>query len=104
TIVLTKKAPNTKPIETIVYETLDFEEDVIVQLNSILYKHHLISVIVEGGAQMLQAFIKKGLWDEARIFTSPNELNKGLKAPDIDGEILVEKPLLNDQLKILLND
>lgn len=32
------------------------------------------SLIVEGGAQMLNAFIAEGLWDEARVFTAPMPL------------------------------
>lgn len=50
----------------------------------ILYQLYLLgiqSLIVEGGAFTLNEFIRFGLWDEARVFTSPVTLTSGLKAP-----------------------
>lgn len=34
------------------------------------------SLIIEGGARVLDACIKAGLWDEARVFTAPVSLNR----------------------------
>ena len=48
-----------------------------------LYKARLQSVIVEGGRQVLDAFIASGLYDEVRILRSPQILGSGLKAPEI---------------------
>ena len=48
-----------------------------------LYEHKLQSVIVEGGRQILDAFIASGLYDEVRILRSPQCLGSGLKAPAI---------------------
>ena len=48
-----------------------------------LYEAKLQSVIVEGGRQILDAFIASGLYDEVRILRSPQTLGNGLKAPDI---------------------
>lgn len=36
-----------------------------------LYAEGITSVLVEGGAQVLQAFIDSGVWDAARVETSP---------------------------------
>jgi len=41
----------------------------------------LASIIVEGGAGTLQKFISAGLWDEARIFSTPVALRSGVQAP-----------------------
>lgn len=41
------------------------------------------SVMVEGGYQILQAFLAANLWDEARIIQSQSRLLAGLKAPEI---------------------
>ena len=51
----------------------------------ILYKSGITSLLVEGGCSLLQAFINSGLWDVARVETSPDLLNeKGdKKAPII---------------------
>lgn len=48
-----------------------------------LYEAKLQSVIVEGGRQVLDAFIACGLYDEVRILRSPQTLGSGLKAPAI---------------------
>lgn len=48
-----------------------------------LFEAKLQSVIVEGGRKILDAFIKSGLYDEARILRSPQRLGSGLKAPAI---------------------
>ncbi len=59
------------------------------------------SIIVEGGAVLLQSLIDAGLWDEARIFKSKNVFFKnGLTAPKIgDGALLIEaQDLKGDQL------
>lgn len=39
------------------------------------------SVLVEGGAHLLQSLIEIGYWDEARVFVSPKEFGQGIKAP-----------------------
>ena len=36
-----------------------------------LYSKGITSVLVEGGAELLQSFINSGLWDAARIETAP---------------------------------
>ena len=48
-----------------------------------LYEQKLQSVIVEGGRQILDAFIESGLYDEVRILRSPQTLGSGLKAPAV---------------------
>ncbi|HEY1024251.1 MAG TPA: bifunctional diaminohydroxyphosphoribosylaminopyrimidine deaminase/5-amino-6-(5-phosphoribosylamino)uracil reductase RibD [Sphingobacteriaceae bacterium] len=48
-----------------------------------LYILDIQSVIIEGGVQTLELFIRAGLWDEARVFTGPEEWQGGLKAPEL---------------------
>ncbi len=62
-----------------------------------LYLQDVQSLMIEGGAKTLQLFIDAGLWDEARIFTSKTRWGKGIKAPEIDGEV-VENVLVGDDL------
>jgi hypothetical protein len=50
-----------------------------------LYLQDIQSVIIEGGAHTLKAFIDAGLWDEARIFTGASVLSDGIKAPVVSG-------------------
>jgi diaminohydroxyphosphoribosylaminopyrimidine deaminase/5-amino-6-(5-phosphoribosylamino)uracil reductase len=72
------------------------------QIASDLYRRHIQSVIIEGGAYTLTQFIVEGLWDEARIFTSPTMLVSGIKAPQIEGTQHSEEKILDDTLTITL--
>lgn len=60
---------------------LDFNKDIIPQLLPALHAASIQSVIVEGGAQLLQHFFNSGQWDEARVITGANPLGKGISAP-----------------------
>jgi diaminohydroxyphosphoribosylaminopyrimidine deaminase / 5-amino-6-(5-phosphoribosylamino)uracil reductase len=55
-------------------------EDVLAEL----YEQKIISVLVEGGQQIHNAFIASGLWDEARVFQGKMMFSQGVKAPVID--------------------
>jgi diaminohydroxyphosphoribosylaminopyrimidine deaminase / 5-amino-6-(5-phosphoribosylamino)uracil reductase len=46
-----------------------------------LYERNILSVIIEGGAQLLHSFIKSNCWDEARVITSDRKLINGIPAP-----------------------
>ena len=48
-----------------------------------LYERKLQSVIVEGGREVLEAFIGSGLYDEVRILRSPQRLGSGVRAPKV---------------------
>ncbi|WP_455498958.1 bifunctional diaminohydroxyphosphoribosylaminopyrimidine deaminase/5-amino-6-(5-phosphoribosylamino)uracil reductase RibD [Coprobacter sp.] len=65
------------------YVTLDFSKSIIPELLQTLYARRIGSLIVEGGAVLLQSFIDAGYWDEIRIETAPVELNNGIPAPVI---------------------
>jgi diaminohydroxyphosphoribosylaminopyrimidine deaminase/5-amino-6-(5-phosphoribosylamino)uracil reductase len=48
-----------------------------------LYQEQRQSLVVEGGADVLQQCIDDGLWDEIRIETSPMTVHGGTKAPKL---------------------
>lgn len=51
----------------------------------VLYQEDLLSVMVEGGATLLQSFLDAGLWDEARVIQNRQlVLPGGPTAPAID--------------------
>ena len=57
-----------------------------------LYERSIQSLMVEGGAKLLQSFIDEELWDEARIETAPFSIEKGTKAPFLrDAELVSTK-------------
>ncbi len=54
------------------------------QIVNALYRLKIQSVIVEGGAVLLQSFIEEKLWDEARVITNTKmEIENGLPAPQL---------------------
>lgn len=81
----------------------DFDRYVPQYILYQLYLQDIQSVIIEGGARTLQAFIEANLWDEARVFTGKNVLEKGIKAPQITGIIAEEIPSGDDRLQIVYN-
>ncbi|MEO6610611.1 MAG: bifunctional diaminohydroxyphosphoribosylaminopyrimidine deaminase/5-amino-6-(5-phosphoribosylamino)uracil reductase RibD [Chitinophagaceae bacterium] len=54
-----------------------------------LYQLRIQSVLVEGGAKLLQSFIDDGLWDEARVITNEELIIKnGLGSPVLENAVL----------------
>ena len=51
-----------------------------------LYHRGITSLMVEGGATVLQSFIDARLYDEVRIETAPITLGSGIKAPTLPAE------------------
>jgi diaminohydroxyphosphoribosylaminopyrimidine deaminase/5-amino-6-(5-phosphoribosylamino)uracil reductase len=64
-----------------------------------LYNYPLQSIIVEGGAQILNSFIEKNLWDEARTFVSPKTFGNGIPSPHLSAILKDEYKLNNDWLQ-----
>ena len=55
-----------------------------------LHAHNIQSLIVEGGAQTLNSFLKKGLWDEIRVETNLSmTVSDGTRAPQLPAEAIV---------------
>ena len=64
-----------------------------------LYQQDIQSLIIEGGSKTLQTFIDAGLWDEARVFTTPTQLGSGVKAPKFNFSLDKREQIATDQLK-----
>lgn len=76
------------------YYQLPNAETVPALLNA-LYQLNINSVIVEGGAQLLQSFIAAGLWDEARIITNDQlTVDNGLTAPQLINSVQTGEQLI----------
>jgi diaminohydroxyphosphoribosylaminopyrimidine deaminase/5-amino-6-(5-phosphoribosylamino)uracil reductase len=60
-----------------------------------LFERGIQSLIVEGGARLLNAFIESKLWDEARVFTGNKWFGNGIKAPCIN-KFPVQREILTD--------
>lgn len=73
---------------------VDFRVDVIPQILADLHSRGVLSLIVEGGATLLNSFIDASLWDEARVFVSKHPISYyydqetakkgGVEAPEVE--------------------
>lgn len=68
-----------------------------------LYLMDIQSVIIEGGANILNQFINAGLWDEARVFQGSGNWETGIDAPKINGFVTAMVPMNADKLIIYKN-
>jgi len=76
------------------------EQDFVKSILEYLMKERIQSVMVEGGSLTLALFIEIGLWDEARIFTSPRLFHSGIQAPKLFHYSLVgEEKISTDTLR-----
>lgn len=81
------------------------EENLLTALMNLLYHQQLSSLIVEGGALLLQSFIDAGLWEEARIITN-NELiiDNGIQSPVLkNNKLITTEHLLSDSIQVYTN-
>jgi diaminohydroxyphosphoribosylaminopyrimidine deaminase / 5-amino-6-(5-phosphoribosylamino)uracil reductase len=68
----------------VMYYQVTEDVSILYQILNASYQSNIQSIIVEGGAKLLQSFIDEWLWDEGRIIT--NEIfyiENGLSAPQL---------------------
>ena len=77
----------------IAYHKVETGAPVIPQILNILFQLRLQSVMVEGGAKLLQSFIDTGMWDEARVISSRQVAvgsGQGVNAPVLKSHELIQ--------------
>lgn len=91
--------------ENLLYYQLSIDTDLLHQLIHALYQINIQSVLVEGGAKLLQSFIDEGYWDEARIITNPSLRQiSGLPSPVLSNERFVsEMQIAGDSIHFYTN-
>ena len=65
-----------------------------------LYFRKIQSVLVEGGSQVLHTLLAANLWDELRIFKSPQLIGKGIPAPNPQGHLFYTEMIEDDVLSV----
>ena len=102
TLVLNYQVSDQK--EGVEYVKLDPNKKLTDQILEELYQRNIISMIIEGGAQLLNTFIDDNLWDETRVFVGDKYFEKGLKAPKINKEPINSLQFDTDILTTYMND
>ena len=52
---------------------------------------------------MLEQFIARDLWDEARVIVGHKKFGQGLAAPEIPGHVIQQESILNDKVLFYRN-
>ena len=64
---------------------LPFDDFLLDNILTCIQQQKIGILFVEGGQKLLSSFIKRGLWDEARIITASKTLGQGVEAPQLVG-------------------
>lgn len=78
TLLITDRKRHDIDVEQVVVER---NEAVLNRLLAVLHERQMRSLLVEGGARLINAFLDSALWDEARIIEAPMALGAGTVAP-----------------------
>ncbi|MEL4308768.1 bifunctional diaminohydroxyphosphoribosylaminopyrimidine deaminase/5-amino-6-(5-phosphoribosylamino)uracil reductase RibD [Joostella sp. CR20] len=86
------------------FEEIDFSNAIAPQIMSVLHKHQIQSIIIEGGSKTLQTFIDSNLWDEARVFKGDAVFSSGTKSPIINKSFFYsEEKIVQNTLTLYIN-
>lgn len=103
----TIEAPSVKELtgKGVHYYQVSEDASMVHQVMNALYGLKINSVLIEGGAQLLQSFIDEDAWDEARIITNEKmTVPDGLSAPVLKNEDLFDThSLSNDVIRSYKN-
>lgn len=102
TLIFTSAETGSEP--NLEYKKLNFDDELLPQVLDTLYEKNIQSLIVEGGTKLINSFIHKGLWDEARVFISQMKLADGVNAPSLDHKPVSKEDIAGDTLLIFKND
>lgn len=92
-------------LDNLVYYQLAEDSSIVQQIITALYQFNIQSVLVEGGAKLLQSFIDEGLWDEVRIIRNKKlTAGTGIAAPEFSSISSVDEMMIgNDSIRFFEN-
>ncbi len=67
-----------------------------------LFEVGIYRLMIEGGSKTLKGIINENLWDEARIITSNQPINGGIRAPFLTGQLVDQFWLKNDRIDVVI--
>ena len=81
--------------DALLFYQLNEEEDLLPQILKALHQLNIQSVLVEGGARLLQSFVDLDCWDEIRKIVSGRE-----DFPAIENDNAVQAPIVPDAIPV----
>jgi diaminohydroxyphosphoribosylaminopyrimidine deaminase/5-amino-6-(5-phosphoribosylamino)uracil reductase len=91
TIVFSEIEKEIKP--NLEYIPLKFGPGMLLEINAILFRRGIQSLLVEGGKSLLESYMQENLWDEARVYIGSKRFGAGVKAPETNWILDREEPL-----------
>ncbi len=80
-------------------------QDVVAETLRLLFRENIISLLVEGGARLLNSFIESGKWDEARVITNPDlYIEGGTVAPVLPIQTATLSQVGEDEIRFYKNE
>lgn len=104
-IVISEKATLKKNDPKISQWVLPFDKKLLPNILELLRKEGILSLMVEGGATLINHFIDQQLWDEARIFIAPKPIDHpaAIQAPDPGGHLESTQIIDDNILQVFRN-
>ncbi|MDQ2751615.1 MAG: bifunctional diaminohydroxyphosphoribosylaminopyrimidine deaminase/5-amino-6-(5-phosphoribosylamino)uracil reductase RibD [Bacteroidota bacterium] len=95
-----------KEEEKVLYFQINKQKNIAAAISDACYQLNIQSVLVEGGAQLLKAFIDAGLWDEARIINNETlTIGEGLYVPSLHHHQLVKtETFFSDKIQYFIRE
>lgn len=93
TLVYTSK--EVSPKNNLEFQRILFNGNELEQILNDLHERGVLSLIVEGGQILINSFINRDLWDEARVFIGKTNFHRGVKAP-VFNALIVKSEELDD--------
>lgn len=85
--------------ENLLFYKIDKKKNLVHQLIQSLFELNIQSVLVEGGAMLLQSFIDENIWDEIRVIKNEKLIvDKGIDSPKFPETKSVEETRIGDDL------
>jgi len=83
----------------VLYYQVTEDVNIVHQITNALFQMNIQSLMVEGGAKLLQTFIEEGVWDEANVITNEQlVLGSGLAAPVLSNHEIVHKEFFHSDV------
>ena len=99
TLIIHESPTTTGAQERVEYLQMPFDDDLLSHLLAALYERKVSSLLVEGGAQLIQSFFDAGLWQEAVVYTGSREFENGLPAPHVPGVCVQTDQIGSDRVR-----
>ena len=106
TVVICEDHAEQNESNSLEYWKIPFDNQLLEVILNKLKTEGINSLLVEGGAQLLQSFIQENLWDEARVFTGNKIIpeKNSINAPSLAGNLISTHQIGDNKLEIFKNN